>query len=329
MGYPRSQIVDLLVSGFYHCISRCVRRAFLCGGEFEHRRRWIEDRLAELIEVFAIRLGAYAILSNHLHLVVKTEPEVARDWDDLEVARRWESLYPRKLEKIRKRAGGGEAGEQAVQEHLQSLAANKDWVQERRSRLSSLSWLHRLLKEPIARRANAEDDCTGHFWEGRFKSYKLLDEGAVVTAMVYVDLNLWKAGMSSDLADCEFSSLLLRMLEASGKQNKAAARRARRRPRTARQILGANLIPTRGLGGMSTREYVSLVAHTAGVAKDDVDHGARLRSMDIDQTRWPEVVLSTARLFGSVVGGAMSRLREAERRGARHVVNALDVFDSG
>ena len=74
MGYPRARLVDSSQPGFYHCISRCVRRAFLCGDQYDHRRQWLEDRLAELLEVFAIDACGYAIMSNHLHLVLKTNP---------------------------------------------------------------------------------------------------------------------------------------------------------------------------------------------------------------------------------------------------------------
>lgn len=334
MATPRRLLVDKNVSGIYHCISRCVRRAYLCGGEYEHRRAWIEQRLAELFDVFAIRPAAYVILSNHMHLVLKTEPAVARSWDDLEVAQRWESLYPKNLEKLRKKAGGGEAGEETVEQHLRNLAANTPRIEELRSRLSDLSWLHRLLKEPIARRANAEDGCTGHFWEGRFKSYKLLDEGGVLAATVYVDLNLFRAGMIKTLEKSEFSSLILRLLYREARRQRRRAKRGARRgqklrARSAREMLSKQLMSTRDLFGISNDEYVSLVARTAGVPVDSMDHGHKLRALDIDEARWPKVLMSTSRLFGSVVGGAMSRLKEADRRSTRHVVNALDVFDSG
>ena len=64
MATARKILVDPAVTPFYHCISRCVRRAFLCGEENAHRKQWIEDRLKELAGIFAIDVCGFAILLN-------------------------------------------------------------------------------------------------------------------------------------------------------------------------------------------------------------------------------------------------------------------------
>ena len=71
------------------------------------------------------------------------------------------------------------------------------------------------LKQPIARRANEEDDCKGHFFEQRFYSGALLSEEAVLAAMAYVDLNPVRAKLARRLAQCHHTSISARLLENS------------------------------------------------------------------------------------------------------------------
>ncbi len=184
MGYPRARIVDSSTSGFYHCISRCVRRAFLCGDEHDYRRQWIEERLIELLDVFSIEACGYAIMSNHLHLILMTDPKSARALTDQEVARRWIQLFPADLHRLMQDAGSPADARRVEAAYLQSIVADHRKIARWRARLASISWFNKLLKEPIARRANREDDCTGHFWEGRFKSIRLLDRAAVLACIV-------------------------------------------------------------------------------------------------------------------------------------------------
>ncbi|MCW8956737.1 MAG: transposase [Gammaproteobacteria bacterium] len=187
MPKPRYTQVSLQATPYYHCISRCVRRAFLCGGDqvsgqnYEHRRQWIEDKLYQLVEVFALDLCAYAVMSNHYHVVLHVDVEQAHNWNRDEVIERWHRLFK---------------GHVLSQRYLQKAPLGKaelqvldDMVRIWRARLIDISWFMRVLNESIARQANEEDGCSGRFWEGRFKSQALLGEAALAACMAYVDLN--------------------------------------------------------------------------------------------------------------------------------------------
>ncbi len=99
MTQPRRTLISLDDTPYYHCVARCVRRAFLCGedsvsGEsFEHRRQWIVDRLHELADIFAIDICAYAIMHNHYHVILRVDADRALAWDTNTVIKRWHCLF--------------------------------------------------------------------------------------------------------------------------------------------------------------------------------------------------------------------------------------------
>ncbi|WP_342806823.1 transposase [Alteromonas sp. M12] len=187
MPQSRKSQISLIDTPYYHCVSRCVRRSFLCGEDeftgqsYEHRRGWVEQRLLNLSAVFAIDVCAYAVMSNHTHIVVCVDKEAADNWSLKEVAYRWHQLHKGTL--LTQRFLRDESLSQSEQITL------NETINIYRQRLYDISWFMRSLNEYIAREANKEDDCTGRFWEGRFKSQALLDESAVLACMAYVDLN--------------------------------------------------------------------------------------------------------------------------------------------
>jgi hypothetical protein len=96
---PRKTIVSLEATPYYHCCSRCVRRAFLCGKDkltgqsFEHRRQWIENKLLELATIFPIDLCAYAVMHNHYHVVLFIDKNCVEHWSEFEVVEHWHQLF--------------------------------------------------------------------------------------------------------------------------------------------------------------------------------------------------------------------------------------------
>ena len=209
MPRARKHLVRLEDTPYYHVASRCVRRAFLCGVDqytgksYEHRRGWIEDRVRVLASLFSIELCAYAVMNNHYHLVVKLNPSEARGWSDDEVLDRWTALFRGPL--LVQRYRDGEALTPIERDTVRSSTAIF------RRRLASLSWFMKCLNEPIARKANAEDGCTGHFWEARFHSQPLCSDQALLTAMAYVDLNPIRAQLAKTPEQSEYTSIKARL----------------------------------------------------------------------------------------------------------------------
>lgn len=193
MTRPRSELVCPAATPWYHCVCRCVRRAFLCGedrltgNDYSHRKAWVLERLALLSEIFTIDLGAYAVMANHYHLVVRLDTERAAALSDDEVIARWNRLFSLPLLVSRYQAGGLTTETE--------ITAAQAIVGVWRQRLCDLSWYMRCLNEHLARLANSEDGCKGRFWEGRYKSQAILDEAGLLACLVYVDLNPLRAAL--------------------------------------------------------------------------------------------------------------------------------------
>ena len=199
---PRSQVFDPDSVGIYHCWNRLVRRRHLfgwdafTGKDFGYRKEWFRDRLRELARSMAIEILDYAVLDNHLHVVLRNRPDIVETWSDEEVARRWWFVCP-----LHRNKDGSIPDPKPCE-----IGLLLPQVAEYRRRLSNISWIMRLACQPIAARANKEDGVDGRFFAKRFDCERLQNEVDVLNCSLYIDLNWIHAGMAETPEQSRFTS---------------------------------------------------------------------------------------------------------------------------
>lgn len=342
---------DLIRDGevtLVHCTNRCVRRSFLCGydrktgNDYEHRKQWIEKRIEFLASVFGIESITFAVMSNHLHLILRTRPDLVELWSDEEVARRWWKLFPK-----RRRDDGSAA--KPGKNDLVYLLSDPEVLMERRRRLANISWFMRCLSENIARRANKEDGVTGRFWEGRFKSQVLLDEAALLACSVYVDLNPVRALIAKSPANSRYTSAYRRIADRTAgyvdergriKPGYAAIARSgwlapiqsiarsttdhvRRRTKTRRRNRkhDQTRVSDDGSFALSLDEYVAILEWTSNQIQrekrdvDAIEVAPILNRIGIRNDKWTDCVENFGHWFHRAAGTAASLAAEAKTTG--------------
>ena len=243
-----------------------------------------------------------------------------------------------------------------MQGEVAKLAADADRVAVCRGRLGSVSWFMRCLNERIARPANAEDECTGRFWEGRFKCQLLEDEGAVLACMAYVDLNPVRAKLAETLEASEFTSIHDRLTGRKARAGLAAAAKAKAKPTPAQTKLleqaraeaeaDAWLCAMAGSAGASARPTVLDISEEGYLALVDwtgrsLAKGKRgkippelrpiLENLNFETERWVETVARYGGLFHRVAGSAESLSRRAVAMGQQWLAGvraSREVFRS-
>ena len=276
MTKPRKELISVSDTPYYHIVSRCVRRTFLCGYDhqtntnYEHLKQWIVDRIQLLSSLFSIDLCSYAIMSNHYHLVVHINADKTKTWSNKEIAIRWTTLFQ---------------GPLLIQNWLNGLTLNKtqqqtvnDIIAIWRDRLSDLSWYMKCLNEPIARRSNKEDKCTGHFWESRYKSQALKTNQALLACMAYVDLNPIRARQADTPENSDYTSIQER-IKPKWNLKETIERQIKQKtlppiaPHAIRQIKPAKLMPLNNRASealpFNLNDYLELVDWTGRIIRED------------------------------------------------------------
>src|SRR5581483_7168963 len=337
MTIARAHLVDPSVTRWYHCITRCVRRAFLLGEGASDRKQWIENRLQELAQLFSISVAGFAVLDNHLHVLARLDPEVANGWSDEDVVRRWGRLFPPR-----------DAARRPIpvsNEWVRWRLNDAPWVANARLRLQSLSWFMKCLKEPLARMANREEQTRGAFFEARFKSIAILDEESLLATCAYIDLNPVAAGLAPVPEESPHTSLHQRVTHVED-QGRVADLKAAEQGSAAGVAKSAGLeeshwlcpiedrraidSPREGmLDGFTLGNYLLLVEYTGRLFRDGKasisrEVAALFDRLGASAETWQArlLKLSEGRLLGRYFAATRARLREvAGQLGVRHVDN--------
>jgi len=146
-------------------------------------KQLIASQLQRLTVSTAVQVGGFAMMDNHLHLLVRIDAEAATAWSAVDVARRWFALHP-----PRRVAGADDAW-------LTTHASRPDWVTAHRKKLCSFSQFVKDLKQPIAERLNRRWGERGAFWQGRCKISRAEGNASVLAMLAYIDLNPHAAGL--------------------------------------------------------------------------------------------------------------------------------------
>jgi len=313
----RSQKINLEKTTYYHCVTRCVRRAFLFGTDplsnknYDHRKEMIVERLKFLSKYFSIDICAYAIMSNHVHLVLHVDIDKLKNLTDKEVLELSKVLYPTAMSQL----------EYLILENKLPKKIIDIKIAELRERLGSISWFMRSLNEYLARVFNKEDKCTGRFWEGRFKSQALLDERAILSAMAYVDLNPIRANMVDKIEDYEYTSIYERLNEVqkdiSNKVKKDNFLNDISEYNINKSSQPSWLMPLKNIIKQNERsclnitvsEYLTLVEDTGRFVRKDINKGYIkpnvqnfLTRIKINATKWVDLICNMENYFFRAVG---------------------------
>ena len=314
MTTARKNLIDPGSTPYYHCMARCVRRAFLCGRDdfsgknYEHRRQWVVERLKELTGIFAIEICAYAVMSNHYHVVLHINREQGKNWGTREVLDQWTKLF---------------SGHPLVQRFLANDTLGKaelqkveEFAEKYRRRLLDISWFMRCLNEHLAREANKEDGCKGRFWEGRYKSQALLDEAALLTCMAYVDLNPIRAKMATTPEASDYTSVKER-------SKKVSNGTVRKQPTHLKPLRSQGQKPDQAIPCVLS-SYLELVDWSGRIVRQNkrgrtpANVPPILERLNIDPSEWLKT-MSLNNRFRRAIGKLTALKAYAERVGKRWV----------
>ena len=331
MTYPRSRTISKTEDGHYHIISKTVRGAFLLTSDKDddYRKMWIIEKMIFLSNIFYIGTESYAIMDNHMHIVVETQYRIADKADPEDIAFRWLYLHPKR--KIKE----GESPAPTKKE-IKEFISNKKQVAIYREKLRDPSCYMQELNQTIARRANKEDNTSGRFWQGRFKCINLAEAGALLKCIMYVELNPVRAAIVKSPELSKFTSCYKRV------KAELAREKLKKKPKNKELQEEAKLdswlspiFNTRkktGVLNMTFKEYLELLDWTGREIREDKrgaipDHlEPILERLKLKSDNWIDSFKSFRRDFHTVAAseGTMRKMAKKVKTSWFHGVGAAN-----
>jgi hypothetical protein len=256
-------------------------------------------------------------MSNHYHVVLHINGEATDQLNTRAIHERWNTLFKGNL--LSGRYLRDEPLCDAELEVIEELAVT--W----KARLTDPSWFMRVLNEGIAREANREDDCTGRFWEGRFKSQALLDEQALAACMAYVDLNPIRTKMADTPEQSDHTSVRQRLQSVQQTQR---ADDQPNQPKSLFPFVGNPREPMPAGLPFKLEDYLELLDWTGRCLRDDkrgaIDSQAPpiLTRLNINAKNWLYSTQYFERSFKGFAGTIESLKTELLKLGYQRTPNA-------
>jgi REP element-mobilizing transposase RayT len=297
--------------------------------DWSHRKELIRLRIEVLASVFAIDVCDHTVLDNHLHLILRNRPDIVTGWSDEEVARRYLRLNHSDLD----------LRDEPRQERIDDLVADKEKLAAARHALSSISEFMKQLKCSVAVVCNAEDGCSGCFWQSRFVSERLVDDARLLVCSLYVNLDPIRAGLARDIDDAEYTSTYQRLCDERSASPEAHADpsksdESRREVRPNSGYLAAMSLDGDGYDGVEARrrasnegylglklaDYVELLESIVRRERAERDGGELLEyspilvRMGVGRAQWEHALRRIGRRFSRELAIMADMYEEARQR---------------
>jgi len=167
---------------WHHCYNRAVGTREDRPLDDAEKEQFVR-LLHRVSTLYAVRVAAYQVMSNHYHLLLQAPAEPPSEAETIE---RYTAFH-----QGRRTLRPGSRACRAWQARMRDVS----WCMRHLQHLYSIWYNH---SRPIRRR--------GPLWAGRFKNTVLEDGAALWACWTYIELNPVRAGMVADAADYRFCS---------------------------------------------------------------------------------------------------------------------------